>query len=481
MAPAWVAGVPQRRHAPVLLALLLVAGLLWLLRDDTPPTPGPGPGPGPDGTTHPGDPALASAGAPAAAPAGPSLRARPPRVPAPDTEPETTPTRTIRVVDRRGDPLAGAGVAWWSEPPPQIHRGHRARQSDRRARATTDAHGRVRLPADVPSSVHIGVRHRDYVWFEGPLALQGDEMQIVLEPDVRVTGHLEDDRGRAIVGAWIHAYDARPRAEQRADWEKRRPPFLPPGAGPDFDRELGVTKTVHGGGWHLRLREGRVRLVMHLASGATIERVMDVDARDENHWHLRLERGLVLHVTVEPPPGAEHLDFDVQLFTGLADGSLDVKDGYQVNDPTGPGFPTASLDLPPAGTPYYVVFFCANEAVPCHIVGPMRGARSELRVRLPDDAHRHGMLRGRLPKGSYKADLWAAVTDAHGFEAEVMVGDDETFEAKGLPPGRYTVRIETQDDTVLWQRTDLRVRAGTTTHVEGIEVAVPNTEVDEDD
>lgn len=411
--------------------------------------------------------------------AGPALRARV-RGPEPTPPPEDTEAasaarapRVLHVVTQRGHPVPGAGVAWWHEPPRSIYRGHRARQLDRRTRARTDADGRLVLPADVPDGVRIGVRHRGFVWFEGPLALEGGTMQIVLASDVPVTGRLEDDRGRAIVGAWIHAYDARPRAEQRADWEARRAAFLAPAAEPDYDRRLGTDKTDHAGAWWLRLREGRVRLVMHLASGASIEHVMDVDARGENHWHLRLLEGQVLHVTVEPPPGAEHLDFDVQLFTGHPDGRLDVQDGYQVNDPTEPGRRTSSLDLPPTGTPYHVVLFCANEEVPCHVVGPLRGARSTLRVRLPDDAHRHGALTGRLPRGSYQADLFAVVTDALGFEASSSIDADDVFLAEGLPPGSYTVRVETQDDRVLWRRTGIRVDAGTTTEVGDIGFAVP--------
>ena len=335
------------------------------------------------------------------------------------------------------------------------------------------------LPADAPRGPFIGVRHREYLWFEAPLALKDGEMLIVVEPDVPVTGHLEDDRGRPIHYAWLHVYDARPRAVQRAAWEAGYHPYAPPGAEPIYDRELAVTKTDLTGDWSLRLREGRVRMVMHLPGGAAVEHVMDVDATRENRWHLRLEEGRMLHVVVEPPPGADHLCFDVQLFTGHPDGRLDVQDGYRVNDPSEPDARTSDLDLPPPRTPYYVVLFCENEDVPCHVVGPLRGPRSELRVRLPDDAHRHGTLRGTLPEGSWKADLVAVVTDARGFEADLLLDEDGSFVATGLPPGRYTVRVETQDDTVLWRRAGLRVEADATTRVEGIRFALPAKDDDD--
>ncbi len=87
---------------------------------------------------------------------------------------------------------------------------------------------------------------------------------------------------------------------------------------------------------------------------------------------------------------------------------------------------------------------------PCISVGPVTPG-SPMRITIPDEARQLGRIRGRLPAVWLEACGTTGLTLAGGFAArQLVVEQDGSFTAEGLPPGRYRLRSRLEDATGAW-------------------------------
>ncbi|HUW85181.1 MAG TPA: carboxypeptidase regulatory-like domain-containing protein [Phycisphaerae bacterium] len=117
-----------------------------------------------------------------------------------------------RVVDRRGEPVAGATVS------ADTWRGYRSLS----VRMTTDAGGRFEWTSAPADEVAFSISKKDYIYvFNWPLSPSDEEHVIVLSPPLRVRGKVRDGQTGELVDEFTAIPGIRFEHGNRSHWERR--------------------------------------------------------------------------------------------------------------------------------------------------------------------------------------------------------------------------------------------------------------------